>query len=122
MKGFFHLDSSVRPPGTDNVNGMACTGGVWLRRSASLGLGNGRTMLEAKPDEFKIVYTSFQCYFLSGFALIQWGEDVILSLLGDGLHQQSRPVGFRRFLRFRESGPSELAKPFLSRGRLLGRS
>ena len=40
----------------------------------------------------------------------------------NSVHQQSRPVGFRRFLRFRESGPSELAKPFLSRGRLLGRS
>ena len=76
------MDSSVSPPGADNVNGMACTGGVWLRRSASLGLGNGRQMLGEKPDDFRVVYTNFQCDFLSGFALIKQGEDVILS--GEG--------------------------------------
>ena len=45
-------------------------------------------MLREKPDDFRVVYTNFQCNFLSEFALIKQGEDVILSLLGHGLHDE----------------------------------
>ena len=72
---------------------MVCTGGVWLRRPASLGLGYGRKMLGEKPDDFRVVCTNFHCNFLSGFSLIKQGEDGILNLLGDGLHDEMAEAG-----------------------------
>ena len=45
------------------------------------------------PDDLRVVYTNFQGDFLSGFALIKQGEDVILSLLGDGLHDEMAEAG-----------------------------
>ena len=50
-------------------------------------------MLGEKPDDFRVVCTNFQCSFLSGFALIKQGEDVIPSSLGDGLHDQMGEAG-----------------------------
>ena len=50
-------------------------------------------MLREKPDNFRVVYTNLQCNFVSGFALIKQGEDVILTLLGDGLHDEMAEAG-----------------------------
>ncbi len=43
-------------------------------------------MLGAKPAHCGIVYTNFQHDFSARLSLIKQGENVILSLLGDGLH------------------------------------
>ena len=47
----------------------------------------------AKPDDFRVVYTNSWSDFLSGSALIKQGEDVIMSLLGDGLHDELAEAG-----------------------------
>ena len=43
-------------------------------------------MLGVKPAHCGIVYTNFQHGFSARLSLIKQGENVILSLLGDGLH------------------------------------
>ena len=50
-------------------------------------------MLGGNPDDLRVMYTNFQCNFVSGFALIKQGEDVILTLLGDGLHDEMAEAG-----------------------------
>ncbi len=50
-------------------------------------------MLGAKPAHCGIVYTNFQCDFSARLSLIKQGENVILSLLGDGLHDGMAEAG-----------------------------
>ena len=49
--------------------------------------------LGAEPTDCGVVYTNFQCDFSAGFALIKQGENVILSLLGDGFHDEMEESG-----------------------------
>ena len=50
-------------------------------------------MLVAKPAHCGIVYINFQCNFFARLPLIKQGENVILSLLRDGLHDGMAEAG-----------------------------
>ena len=52
-------------------------------------------MLGPKPADCGVVYINFLCDFSAGLALIKQGENVILSLLGDGFHDGLAEAGGR---------------------------
>ena len=64
---------------------MDCSG-CELGRAASLAFWRGEIELQMKLADSRVVDTNFLSNLPAGFALFKQGDDVILSLLGNGFH------------------------------------